>query len=192
MRFFHLVEGAAAHRFLTLQRQVQVVELGVRFGWLSQYLLSRYEWIRLVGVDLLVDPDRYLFGNVSVALEEVKGRLLPFGSRVRLMMPMSTTRASQLLAKEGLSVDLLVLDARFSREGMLEDLQNYLPLLAPGARVVGRWGLHLIVELHEKLRQACGALYRLVCLYCVYRAVLGGELPLLKTFLFIGGFGEQQ
>ena len=43
-----------------------------------------------------------------------------------------------------------MLDARFSREGMLEDLLNYLPLLASGARILGRWGLHLIVELHER------------------------------------------
>lgn len=98
-----------------------------------------------MGVDLLL-PD---YGLSPATAEELRARLA-FGARVRLLVPMDSVTAGRQLALERLQIDVLVLDARFSEEGFLEDLRHYLPLMRPGGQVLARWGLSIMLRLHEE------------------------------------------
>ncbi|CAK0844135.1 unnamed protein product [Prorocentrum cordatum] len=156
--FRHWVEGIAGEAFLSLGRPLRLVELGVQAGELAEHLLSRYDWIHWTGVDLMIDADgnKYGFGqNRSLDLAAARAKLQHFGPlpRVRVLMPMSTSRAARLLRREGARVDLLVLDARLSFEGLAEDVRAWLPLLAPGARLVGRWGAAVVAEFMRSERR---------------------------------------
>ncbi|CAK0854329.1 unnamed protein product [Prorocentrum cordatum] len=94
--FRHWVEGIASEAFLSLGRPLRLVELGVQAGELAEHLLSRYDWIHWTGVDLMIDADGNKYG---------------FGQ-------------NRSLDLAGARVDLLVLDARFSPEGLAEDLRR--------------------------------------------------------------------
>mmetsp|Transcript_78214 Transcript_78214/g.252906 ORF Transcript_78214/g.252906 Transcript_78214/m.252906 type:complete len:176 (-) Transcript_78214:357-884(-) len=97
-------------------RVVRVVELGMRMGATGLHLLSRYAWVRYVGVDNLGEV-----GRSTEEGEELRARFSTNGSRARILAPMNTTEAAKVLQREDLSFDVIVLDARFDRAGVHAD-----------------------------------------------------------------------
>eukprot|EP00928_Gymnodinium_smaydae_P056613 TRINITY_DN39976_c0_g1_i1.p1 TRINITY_DN39976_c0_g1~~TRINITY_DN39976_c0_g1_i1.p1 ORF type:complete len:533 (+),score=37.81 TRINITY_DN39976_c0_g1_i1:65-1600(+) len=152
-RYWAWVGGLTGEVFLNSgSRPVHLIELGVRHGELSHHLLSLYSWIQWTGVDVLQTFGTSYFkeSNKSLILRQLKARLRPFGKQARLLAPMYTTQAARYLKRTGAMADILVLDARFNREGFLEDLRSYFPLLRSGARIMGRWGGDIVAELYAQ------------------------------------------
>lgn len=151
--WLNMLEGIAQELFVeSAFHPVRIVELGVRDGVTSLHLLSRYDWIDYVGVDILQDRDghRYDFSrNVSHIVDALrkKFKVRVSETRTRLMLPETTLRAARRLSKEGKQVDMAILDARFSRYGFVEDVLSWAPLVRPGGFMVARWGFTHLMRL---------------------------------------------
>mmetsp|Transcript_88020 Transcript_88020/g.284190 ORF Transcript_88020/g.284190 Transcript_88020/m.284190 type:complete len:211 (+) Transcript_88020:28-660(+) len=135
-------------------RVVRVVELGMRMGPTGLHLLSRYAWVRYVGVDNLGEV-----GRSTEEGEELRARFSTYGSRARILAPMNTTEAAQVLQREGLSFDVLVLDARFDRGGVHADVATWLRLLPLGGYAISRAGMPFYWGMLARQRLLLGDLH---------------------------------
>jgi hypothetical protein len=112
------------------------VEVGVRRGDFSAWILHRWQGFRLVCVDPWAEDagERYVdIANVTQArhdelLEITRQRLAAFGSRCEIWRMSSVEAASRVA--DG-SLDFVYLDARHDEASVTEDLEHWYPKLGP-------------------------------------------------------------
>lgn len=118
------------------------VEIGVKRGRYSEFLLHRWRGRRLISVDpwLEAPSDEYV-DRANVPQErqeryfrETTERLARFGERSEIWR---TTSAEAAARVEDSSLDFVYVDARHDRESVLEDLEAWYPKLRPGGIIAG-------------------------------------------------------
>lgn len=130
-------------------RPLRVVELGVHKGETGLYLLSRFQWIHYLGVDTLAkvvsDGNQYGLRD-EVFQADLRTRFGAFGQRARLLVPMTTDEAASLMQEQNASADLVIVDAQFTPEGFMNDLETWAPLVNPGGCIIARYGFELVLR----------------------------------------------
>ncbi len=118
------------------------VEVGVKKGRYSEFLLRHWRGRRLISVDPWLEApaedyvdranveqerhERYFRGTVE--------RLAPFGARSEIWRTTSLEAAGQI---EDGSLDFVYIDARHDRTSVLEDLAAWYPKVRPSGVVAG-------------------------------------------------------
>jgi hypothetical protein len=118
------------------------VEIGVKRGRYSEYVLKRWRGRRLISVDPWqeADPEEYVdHANVGQDLHErffreTQQRLAPFGSRSEIWRTTSVEASNRV---EDRTLDFVYIDARHDYESVLEDLRAWYPKLRPGGILAG-------------------------------------------------------
>jgi len=118
------------------------VEVGVKVGNYSEFLLRHWRCRQLVSVDpwLEAPPDEYVDrANVSQEQQEefflrARKRLGRYGSRSEIWRLTSSEAA--LRVPDG-SLDFVYIDARHDHDSVLEDLRTWFPKLRPGGLIAG-------------------------------------------------------
>lgn len=118
------------------------VEIGVKRGAYSGFLLDHWQGRRLISVDpwLEAPADEYV-DRANVPQErqeryfrETTERLARFGGRSEIWRTTSVEAAARV---EDGSLDFVYVDARHDRESVLEDLEAWYPKLRPGGIFAG-------------------------------------------------------
>ena len=113
------------------------VEVGVKRGRFSEFLLTHWRGRKLISVDPWREaPDEEYLDRANVEqqrhdayYEETRRRLARFGARSEIRRETSLEAAAG--APDG-SLDFVYVDARHDRESVLEDLEAWWPKLRPG------------------------------------------------------------
>jgi len=119
--------------------QLQLVEIGVFAGQLSQYVLRNCDFVRLLGVDPYIGSDGTFPGNFSrtldseVALYKAASVMEPFGERAQLW-PL-TSKAAAAEVPDG-TVDAIFIDGCHLYDCVKEDFDLWLPKLRRGHEVL--------------------------------------------------------
>jgi Methyltransferase domain len=118
------------------------VEVGVKLGKFSDFLLARWPGEKLISVDpwLAAGPDDYVdHANVSQdeherSYRETCQRLAKYGDRSEIWRQTSLQAADQI---EDGTLDFVYLDARHDYESVKEDLEAWFPKVRAGGIVAG-------------------------------------------------------
>jgi len=118
------------------------VEIGVRNGAFSAWLLHRWQGFRLVSVDpwQTSRDDEYVdIANVSQSrhddlLVQTRHRLSPFGPRNEIWRVSSAVAAEEIASA---TLDFVYLDARHDEASVEEDLSLWYPKLVSGGIIAG-------------------------------------------------------
>lgn len=118
------------------------VEVGVRNGAFSAWLLHRWQGFRLLSVDpwqSYSDDDYVDIANVDQSrhedlLMQTRHRLRPFGSRSEILRTTSADAAQRL---ENASLDFVYLDARHDLQAVSDDLARWFPKVVRGGLLSG-------------------------------------------------------
>jgi len=118
------------------------VEIGVKTGKYSDFLLTHWHGRRLISVDpwLEAEPEEYVDranvpqGEHERFYETTLQRLAPHGKRseIRRLMSVEATRDVP-----DASLDFVYIDARHDYESVLEDLDAWFPKVRPGGILAG-------------------------------------------------------
>jgi len=119
-----------------------VVELGVKEGKLTAFLLANNSDLRMVAVDLFAPINRadgpgvetYHDWNFEQIKREFIQRVEPYKNRVQLMQ-MLTTEAAPFVV-DG-NVDLVFIDAGHDYDSVIADIEAWLPKVRSGGIVSG-------------------------------------------------------
>mmetsp|Transcript_115404 Transcript_115404/g.327340 ORF Transcript_115404/g.327340 Transcript_115404/m.327340 type:complete len:231 (+) Transcript_115404:2-694(+) len=119
--------------------QLQVVEIGVFAGIVSDLLLKGCDFIRLIGIDPYIGGDDTFPGNYShtldsnVALYKAASLYEPHGERAQLWPVTSEAAAAQL--PDG-SVDAVFIDGCHFYDCVKQDFELWMPKMRRGADVL--------------------------------------------------------
>jgi hypothetical protein len=119
--------------------QIQLVEIGVFAGQLSQYVLRSCDFVHLLGVDPYIGSDGTFPGNFSrtldseVALYKAASIMEPFGERGQLWPVTSKAAAAEVA--DG-TVDAIFIDGCHLYDCVKEDFELWLPKLRRGREVL--------------------------------------------------------
>jgi hypothetical protein len=118
------------------------VEVGVKQGRYSEFLLRHWQGAKLISVDSWRESsDGAYVDNANVPqpeqeafYEEARRRLGPFGERSEIWRTTSLEAARRIGDGE---LDFVYLDARHDEHSVLEDLEAWYPKLRPGGVFAG-------------------------------------------------------
>merc|ERR1712129_226227 len=119
--------------------QIQLVEIGVFAGQLSQYVLRSCDFVHLLGVDPYIGSDGTFPGNFSrtldseVALYKAASIMEPFGKRGQLWPVTSKAAAAEVA--DG-TVDAIFIDGCHLYDCVKEDFELWLSKLRRGHEVL--------------------------------------------------------
>jgi len=117
------------------------VELGVKEGRTTAFLLAKEPGLRLVAVDLwdLVpanDVEQYAGWNWNEIKEQFRSSTAPYAARLSFHQ-MGTLEAAKLYAKRKARFDFVFIDANHSFSGVQADIRAWRPLIRAGGTVCG-------------------------------------------------------
>lgn len=118
------------------------VEVGVRNGAFSAWILHRWQGFRLISVDpwQTVPSEEYVdIANVPQSRHDdlhsqARARLLPFGARSEIMHTTGAIAAETI--RDG-TIDFVYLDAMHDEQSVTDDLGLWYPKLIPGGVIAG-------------------------------------------------------
>jgi hypothetical protein len=127
------------------------VEIGVKEGKFSEYLLSTWEGKKLISIDpwMTADADEYIDrANVSQVkhndfYQEALDRLKKFGERSQTLRKKSLEGALEIADE---SLDFCYIDARHDYKNVLEDLHAWYPKVKKGGVLAGHDYLDGMIE----------------------------------------------
>jgi predicted O-methyltransferase YrrM len=120
----------------------KAVEVGVKRGKFSEFLLSRWPGERLIsidpwledGADAYIDHANVVQDEHEQFYRETIARLERFGSRSEIWRETSRKAASRV--KDG-SLDFAYIDARHDYDSVLDDLEAWFPKVKAGGIIAG-------------------------------------------------------
>jgi len=118
------------------------VELGVKFGETTSYLLDHFPNLKMIGVDLMKPRNGQLYPGqenykdweFDLYKNSIEGIETKNGARFE-MLTCSTRDAADTL--KGTLVDFVFIDADHSMKGVLEDIVAWRPLVRSGGMLFG-------------------------------------------------------
>eukprot|EP00930_Biecheleria_cincta_P044115 TRINITY_DN30271_c0_g2_i1.p1 TRINITY_DN30271_c0_g2~~TRINITY_DN30271_c0_g2_i1.p1 ORF type:complete len:448 (-),score=65.69 TRINITY_DN30271_c0_g2_i1:9-1301(-) len=105
---------------------LRILEVGVNNGITSQFLLSKFEAIRLDGVDPWIERD--------AIYKDAQNRLESFGDRVRLWRLPSAEAARHF---DPATFDLVFIDGDHAKDAVATDIQSWRSRVRPGGLLAG-------------------------------------------------------
>mmetsp|Transcript_83473 Transcript_83473/g.244724 ORF Transcript_83473/g.244724 Transcript_83473/m.244724 type:complete len:427 (-) Transcript_83473:33-1313(-) len=132
-----LVDRVARGQAEDVREVLTFLELGVDDGRNAHSVLESRPWLQYIGVDtwdhtLMDDCQKCTFEHVEGIRESAKNRLRHFKAH---LMRVSSSEAMLHLPPN--SMHLIFVDADHHHDGVLQDLQDALKVLAPGGIIAG-------------------------------------------------------
>lgn len=122
-------------RLITLRDYRVAVEVGVKYGYFSDSLLTYGRSLRILFSvdrwDLLGDLSRKKHYRAAVS------RLSRHGERSRILRMSSVDAAAKILSDGAGPVDFVYIDGDHSRRGVTKDIAAWWPLVRPGGVMAG-------------------------------------------------------
>jgi hypothetical protein len=117
-------------------------EVGVARGKFSEHILTHWRGERLISIDpwLEMAPGEYVDAcnqgqeDMEDSYQMTRDRLAPFGTRSQIWRETGQEAASRI---DRQSLDFVYIDARHDYDSVVEDLQQWFPLLRPGGIIAG-------------------------------------------------------
>lgn len=116
---------------LNLEQFKVGVEVGVRTGWFSKYILDHTQ-MKVYAIDPWEDNDE--LADAEYAYDSCKKRLRPYKHRVKLIKGWSPQEAARF--KDG-RVDFVYIDALHDYESVKKDIEGWWPKVRKGGIISG-------------------------------------------------------